>query len=248
MRAARIRIVLAAATLLAVVPGCATLPSDRPVAVLVRDAETGRPIAGAEVSIACPLIKSLTGPLLARATTEADGLARLHAAPCNDAVTLMQTEAPGYLGETKELAPDAVAAIQRLGFLRTARAPVNRTSPSIITQRRVRKSSSRCRSASAGRSRCGPRSPTRRQRQRRSDSAASAIRCRPGGTRSWWGRRSCDSSSRRTTAHAVRTACCSFAMPRIPRSASGGCEKKPMSTSFSSARKRNAKPPSTPTS
>ncbi|HEX3315606.1 MAG TPA: hypothetical protein VHR72_11975 [Gemmataceae bacterium] len=107
---------LIAAALLAALPGCAVLPTDRPVTVLVRDAETQKPIMAADVTIACPLTKSLTGSSIARGTTEAEGLARLRAAPINDSVTLMQTEAPGYLGETRELSPEAIAAIDRPGW------------------------------------------------------------------------------------------------------------------------------------
>ena len=128
MWAVRVRTAMVAAMLLAVVPGCVMLPGDRPVTVLVRDAETRQPIAGAEVSVGCPLSRSFVGPSLARATTEADGLsrglARLHVAPNSDSATLMQTEAPGYLTESKELASDAIAAIERPGwFERLDRRP-----------------------------------------------------------------------------------------------------------------------------
>jgi hypothetical protein len=128
MWAARLRTAMVAATLLAGVPGCVTLSGDRPVTVLVRDAETLQPISGAEVSVGCPLTRSFAGPSLARATTEADGLsrglARLQVGPNSDSVTLMQIEAHGYLTESKELAADAIAAIDRPGwFERLDRRP-----------------------------------------------------------------------------------------------------------------------------
>jgi hypothetical protein len=128
MWAARLRTAMAATAILTLVPGCVMLPGDRPVTVLVRDAETLQPIAGAEVSISCPLSRSFTGPTLVRATTEAAGLsrglARLQVAPGGDSVTLMQTEAPGHLAETKEIAADAIAAIERPGwFERLDRRP-----------------------------------------------------------------------------------------------------------------------------
>ena len=125
MWAARLRIVLAAAALLATLPGCAMLPSDRPVTVLVRDAETQKPIVAAEVTIACPLTKSFTGSSIARATTEAEGLARLRAAPFSDSVTMMQVAAPGYLEETKELALESIAAIDPPGWFE----PLDRRPP-----------------------------------------------------------------------------------------------------------------------
>ena len=128
MWATRIRNVLAAATLFAALPGCAILPSDRPVTVLVRDAETQKPVVAATVTIACPLTKSLTGSPIARATTEAEGLARLRAAPFTDSVTMMQVTAQGYLEETKELSLESIAAIDPPGwFERLDRRPPNFT-------------------------------------------------------------------------------------------------------------------------
>jgi uncharacterized membrane protein YgcG len=73
--------------------GCMSLQGQRPVPVLVRDAETGQPIAGAEVQIVHPLLRgspAITGH------TAADGMVRLHARPSDDS-GILEASATGYL-------------------------------------------------------------------------------------------------------------------------------------------------------
>ena len=126
MWATRIRSLVLAAAILAVVPGCVTFTGDRPVTILVRDAETQRPIANADVTISCPLVRSITGPTVAHTVTPVDGLARLHAAPNIDSVTMLQTSAAGYLAESRELGSEEIAAVELPGwFERFDRRPPN---------------------------------------------------------------------------------------------------------------------------
>jgi hypothetical protein len=130
MSARRIRSVISAATILAMLPGCVTFTGDRPVTVLVRDAETQRPIANADVTISSPLVRSIAGPTVSRTSTPVDGLARLHAAPNTESVTLLQTSAAGYLGESRELGADEIAAVELpgwFGLLSLERRPPNFT-------------------------------------------------------------------------------------------------------------------------
>jgi hypothetical protein len=99
-----------AALLPALAGGCAAMHRYRPLAVLVRDAETKQPIASAEVRIAYPFANSMFVPTISTAGTGADGLAHLQAAPFGDGLTL-ETAARGYLPESRDV---AVATIEHL--------------------------------------------------------------------------------------------------------------------------------------
>jgi hypothetical protein len=92
-------------------PGCESLHRYRPVPVLVRDAETKRPIPGAEVHIRYPLTRSSTAPCLSSETTGSDGIARLRAAPAEGGLTV-DAAANGYLPQTLGLTAEAVGKIE----------------------------------------------------------------------------------------------------------------------------------------
>jgi hypothetical protein len=64
--------------------GCQTLEGSRPVAVLVRDAESKAPLAGANVCISYSLSRAIFPPAASSATTPADGAAHLTAAPLEE--------------------------------------------------------------------------------------------------------------------------------------------------------------------
>ena len=91
--------------MLAALTGC---QSYRPAAVLVRDAETGRPIVGAEVRISYPPRRFAVCPRRVRRPSGADGIARLKAAPYGDGGILVNVAAKGYLSEHESLATDEV--------------------------------------------------------------------------------------------------------------------------------------------
>jgi hypothetical protein len=113
------------ALLLATAPGCQALHRYRPVAVLARDAETQKPIPGAEVSISYPLTPPTRAPWDSCGTAGDDGIARLRAAPSGDAGILVRLTAPGYLSEEKNLSVEAVQAIEPAHlFEATDRRPV----------------------------------------------------------------------------------------------------------------------------
>lgn len=83
--------------------GCQLLHHDEPIAVMIRDAETKKPIPGAEVRLS-HLAETITH---APETTGADGLARFRTASATASDLIVEASAAGYLAETKCLADDA---------------------------------------------------------------------------------------------------------------------------------------------
>jgi hypothetical protein len=79
--------------------------------VLVRDAETKKPIPNAEVHLSYPLTRDSLAPCNASAKTAEDGLVRLRAAPYGPYGVQMETTAPGYQPQDLEV---SVAAIQEV--------------------------------------------------------------------------------------------------------------------------------------
>ncbi len=113
------RIVLGSLYLLILVagsPGCAVLPWSRPMSVLVRDAETKQPLAGAELALSYPLAKGPAAPSGVSGTTNQEGIVWLHAVPSGDASILLEAKAQGYLPEWKTLAADEVRKIAPAHF------------------------------------------------------------------------------------------------------------------------------------
>jgi hypothetical protein len=102
--------------LLVVAQGCQAFHQYRPVAVLARDAETGKPIPGAEVRISYPLTPPSSAPWDSNGPTQDDGIARLRAAPAGEAGILLQVSAAGYLSEEKNLSVEEVEAIRTAGW------------------------------------------------------------------------------------------------------------------------------------
>jgi hypothetical protein len=106
------RSVACAAVFLAAACGCQALHRYRPTPVLVRDADTGKPIPGAEVHISYPLAPVNLAPAPSAATTAGDGVARLRAAPYGEAGVQVSATAAGYLDEEKTLPVSDIEAIQ----------------------------------------------------------------------------------------------------------------------------------------
>jgi hypothetical protein len=110
--------------LLAPVAGCQAFHSYRPVAVLAQDAETKKPIPGAEVSITYPVTPAMRAPWFSVGKAGDDGIARLEAAPAGDAGILVTVTVPGYMSQEKNLPVEAVQAIEPAHFFEaTERRP-----------------------------------------------------------------------------------------------------------------------------
>src|SRR5581483_6807396 len=99
-------------TLAAGTPGCAAFERTRPVPVLIRDAETKQPIAGAAVAISYPLAKGPATPAKSSGVTADDGIAHLHAVPAVEAGIGLAASAQGYLSEWKDLPPDELRRLE----------------------------------------------------------------------------------------------------------------------------------------
>jgi hypothetical protein len=97
------RCLIAPALLLALASGCQGLFGYRPAPVLVRDAETKRPVAGAEVRLSYPPRQVPVGPPDSSETTGDDGVAPAQAAPYGDGGIAVAAAAEGYLSD---VAPD----------------------------------------------------------------------------------------------------------------------------------------------
>jgi hypothetical protein len=96
------------------------------VAILARDAETGKAIPGAEVHVSYPLEQPHFGPSVSSSTTRNDGVARIWSAPYSDDGMLMQVSALGYMAEEKVAPLKAVEAIEPAHlFEQVEQRPVN---------------------------------------------------------------------------------------------------------------------------
>jgi hypothetical protein len=102
---------LLGALLLAAAPGCLDLHQYRPASVQVRDAETKKPISGAEVRVAYPLMRASLSPCESTGTAGADGIAHLRMAPAEAGATLECT-ARGYLPETLNVTEEGVRKLE----------------------------------------------------------------------------------------------------------------------------------------
>lgn len=89
-------------------PGCQTFPGQHNLTVLVRDAETKKPVATAEVYLCQRLGHDEVAPCHSKGFTEADGIARLRAQPAGAHGLQVQTVAQGYLPEKVNVSADAL--------------------------------------------------------------------------------------------------------------------------------------------
>ncbi len=97
--------------LLAMASGCQVLYRYRPVAVLVRDAETKKPIADADVHLSYPLSRDSLAPFDSSQRTGSEGVAHLRAAPYGDFGVHIEASAPGYLGEQLNVSTEMIQRI-----------------------------------------------------------------------------------------------------------------------------------------
>src|SRR5579872_6203111 len=92
--------------------GCQSLFRYRPVTVLVRDAETKKPIPGADVHLSYPMARDSLAPYDATGVTDGDGTVLLRAAPYGDRGILIEGRAKGYVAEGLDVSAEDVARIQ----------------------------------------------------------------------------------------------------------------------------------------
>jgi hypothetical protein len=88
------------------------MSSYRPVTVLAKDAETGKPIPGAEVRVGYPYSKPSEAPPASFAITGPDGIAHVRAAPYGDFDLSMTGNASKYMPESQAVPVKTVAAIE----------------------------------------------------------------------------------------------------------------------------------------
>jgi len=79
---------------------------------LAKDAETGKPIPGAEVRLTYPYAKPSEAPSVSSAITDTDGIAHLRAAPYGDFDLSMAGSANNYMPEEQAVPVKTVAAIE----------------------------------------------------------------------------------------------------------------------------------------
>jgi hypothetical protein len=106
--------------LLAFMAGCQVLYRYRPVPVLVRDAETKKPIADAEVHLSYPLSRDSLAPFDSSERTGPDGIAHLRAAPYGDFGVRLDASAPGYMAEQQNISTEKIQKIEPAHFFETA--------------------------------------------------------------------------------------------------------------------------------
>src|SRR5579885_3612857 len=106
--------------LLALTPGCQVLYRYRPVPVLVRDAETKKPIANAEVHLTYPLSRDSLAPFDSAERTDAEGVAHLRAAPYGEFGVRVEATASGYLTDQLSISTESIQHLQPVHFLEDA--------------------------------------------------------------------------------------------------------------------------------
>jgi uncharacterized membrane protein YgcG len=98
--------------LLAIAPGCLSLPGDRPLPVEVVDAETKQPIRTANVQIVYPFAPSPWDARGSAGTCAGDGIARLRVSAGDDPAVTLEVAALGYMSEEKPVPAAAVKALE----------------------------------------------------------------------------------------------------------------------------------------
>lgn len=98
--------------LLAPALGCQVMYRYRPIPVVVRDAETKKPIANADVHLYYPLSRDSLAPFDSSDRTDADGVARLRGAPYGDFGARIEASAPGYLSDQADVSSDSIRQLQ----------------------------------------------------------------------------------------------------------------------------------------
>jgi hypothetical protein len=112
------RDILGPLVLIGLFSGCQSLYRERPVAVMVRDAETKQPIARAEVEFSHPLSESSSTSNRSVGATEADGVSRMSATPGGDRQDSLYVKAAAnrYQSDTMLVPNETLEKIKPLGW------------------------------------------------------------------------------------------------------------------------------------
>jgi hypothetical protein len=103
---------LCAALLVIISSGCQTFLAQRPLAVQVRDAETKKPIAAAQVRVSYPHDRPAWAPADMTVKTQDDGIARLSAVLYGEDALAVETTANGYLPEEIQIGAISLKEIE----------------------------------------------------------------------------------------------------------------------------------------
>ena len=115
---------------LAIAPGCLSLPGDRPLPVQVVDAETKQPIRTANVQIVYPFAPLPWDARGSTGTCAGDGIARLRVSASDDPAITLEVTALGYMTEEKPLPAEAVKALEPPHFLENT----DHRSPAVVVE------------------------------------------------------------------------------------------------------------------
>jgi hypothetical protein len=108
--------------------GCQTLLVQRPLAVEVRDAETGKPIADAQVRVSYPHNRPAWAPADATVKTQDDGMARAWAVLYGEDGLEVETTAKGYLPEEMQIGAIGLKQIEPAHWFEA----INRRRPNFV--------------------------------------------------------------------------------------------------------------------
>jgi hypothetical protein len=111
------RCLLCLVFLIALTPGCQVLYRYRPVPVLVRDAESKKPIANANVHLFYPLSRDSLAPFDSTESTDAEGVAHLRAAPYGNFGVRIEANAAGYLPDQVSISTESIQHVEPVHFL-----------------------------------------------------------------------------------------------------------------------------------
>jgi hypothetical protein len=123
-----IRYLLCPVFLLGAAAGCETFQGCRTVTVLVRDAETKKPISEADVSIWYPLrTVGFFPPPECGGETDASGIVHLRAAPYGDAGIMVTSNAKGFMSKQMNVSVETIREIEPDHLFGKTAHPVNIT-------------------------------------------------------------------------------------------------------------------------
>jgi uncharacterized membrane protein YgcG len=106
-------------------PGCLSFHRERPVAIMVRDAETKQPLPAADVHLSYRARPS-EAPAESSETTKTDGIARLTTTPNGKDPLVIRASAQGYMTESIVKSDEVVEQIEPAGWFESVnRRPVN---------------------------------------------------------------------------------------------------------------------------
>jgi hypothetical protein len=99
------------------ISGCVALNSYHPAEVVVRDAETKKPIPSAQVRICYPLTRSSFAPHESVGTTNNAGIASLEIATCEDSFIMVDAKADGFMSRPLDISSEAERQMKTSSWL-----------------------------------------------------------------------------------------------------------------------------------